>query len=64
MAMWNAPLHVASHELAACTVAMTMQQQLMNLSEIWEAEGLPEIRFGLDLVFYILILGFSSILKV
>jgi adenylate cyclase len=44
MAFWNAPLNDARHAANACEAALTMQERLKELNEIWRAEAEAEGR--------------------
>ncbi|MCK5120220.1 MAG: adenylate/guanylate cyclase domain-containing protein [Candidatus Latescibacteria bacterium] len=50
MAFFGAPVPLPNHALAACKVALEMQETLGTLRKKWAEEGLPEvrIRIGLD----------------
>jgi adenylate cyclase len=49
MAFWNAPLDDPDHALHACAAALDMQAALAELSDRWEAEGLPRQRMRIGI---------------
>jgi adenylate cyclase len=49
MAFWNAPLDDPDHARHACEAALDMQASLAELSDRWEAEGLPRQRMRIGI---------------
>ena len=49
MAVFGAPLRYPDHAQRAVTSAIEMQQSLLELQEIWSAQGLPLIEMGIGI---------------
>ncbi len=49
MILFNAPVPVPDHELAAVSAALEMREELAALSREWQQTGLPEIHAGFGL---------------
>jgi adenylate cyclase len=57
MALFNAPLPVAVHELRAVTAAILMHEQLDHLNTIWKQKGYPEVRVRIGINTAVCLLG-------
>lgn len=49
MAFWGDPISVEDHARRALLTALSMQEHLRLLNEVWQKEGKPELRMGIGI---------------